>query len=494
MRPSSIVSQLAALLAMAIGILALWLAFVSLRWPLLGDATVFHFAAEQFSLGAVPYRDFIDMQMPLIYAIHAAVIAIGGMGDLTFRLFDLGSSVVIGALAAALVWPAGRSLGMLAALTIVTTHLLFGPAAAGQRDYLMLVPALAAALCASRAIEQPTRRVPWLIAVGVASVLAALLKPTGAMLIALPFLAGRFRWQDAAGVLAGAAATGVAALAALAAVGAVGPFVTVFTTYIPLYSRLEPASIESLLLRVGKAVVRVSGLAFAGLVGLRAAQSPRARVMLGLTVFGLIHLFVQGKGYYYHEYPLVAGLACWGAWSIARIPRSAALAALAMLAAVFGARGLQAIERARTPANELMPVPASNAMEASLASYLPRGARVQMLDSDAGAFIAMARAGMRQATPYALWFFLVAGQDSWREAFIAALRSHPPDAILVTNDQWPLKPGFQTVDDWPKFAALLACCYVLAESRTVEATPQPWGGTASVSWRLYMPRRNAAVP
>jgi hypothetical protein len=59
----------------------------------LGDATVFHFAAAQFSLGAVPYRDFIDMEMPLIYAIHAAVIAIGGMGDLTFRIFDLGSSV-----------------------------------------------------------------------------------------------------------------------------------------------------------------------------------------------------------------------------------------------------------------------------------------------------------------------------------------------------------------------------------------------------------------
>jgi hypothetical protein len=125
MRPSLIVSLLTVSLTTGIGILALWLAFISLRWPLLGDATLWHFAAEQFSLGAVPYRDFIDMNMPLIYAIHAAVIAIGGMGDLTFRVFDLGSSVVIGALAAALVWPAGRSLGILAALSIVTTHLLF---------------------------------------------------------------------------------------------------------------------------------------------------------------------------------------------------------------------------------------------------------------------------------------------------------------------------------------------------------------------------------
>lgn len=494
MRPSSIVSLLTVLLTTAIGILTLWLAIISLRWPLLGDATVFHFAAEQFSLGAVPYRDFIDMEMPLIYSIHSAVIAIGGMGDLTFRLFDLGSSVVIGTLAAALVWPAGRSLGVLAALSIVTTHLLFGPAAAGQRDYLMLAPALAAAWCASRAMEQPVRRVPWLIAVGIASVLAALLKPTAAILVVLPFVAGRFRWQDAASVLAGAAAASLATLAALAAVGAVGPFIKVFTTYIPLYSRLDSASAGNLLLRAGKAVVRVSGLAFAGVIGLRNAQSPRARVMLGLIVFGLIHLFVQRKGYYYHEYPLIAGLACWGAWSIPRIPRPAAVAALAMLAAIFGARGLQAIELARTPADQLMPAPAGKAIEASLRSHLPRGARVQMLDSYAGGFIAMARSGMRQATPYASWFFLVAGQHSWREAFIAALRSHPPDAILVTNDEWPLKPGFQAVDDWPEFSGLLACCYVLGESRTMEGPPHLWSTTASVSWRLYMPRRAAAGP
>jgi len=69
------------LLTTAIGVLAAWLAFVRLRWPLLGDATVFHLVAEQFSLGAVPYRDFIEM--PLIYGIHAGIIAIGGMSDLT---------------------------------------------------------------------------------------------------------------------------------------------------------------------------------------------------------------------------------------------------------------------------------------------------------------------------------------------------------------------------------------------------------------------------
>jgi hypothetical protein len=41
----------------------------------------------------------------------------------------------------------------------------------------------------------------------------------------------------------------------------------------------------------------------------------------------------------------------------------------------------------------------ASAMQAALEEQSPRGARVQMLDSDYGAFLAMARAGMRQATP-----------------------------------------------------------------------------------------------
>ena len=41
----------------------------------------FHFIAGQFQMGAIQYRDIFDINMPLIYFVHAAVIAIGGMGD-----------------------------------------------------------------------------------------------------------------------------------------------------------------------------------------------------------------------------------------------------------------------------------------------------------------------------------------------------------------------------------------------------------------------------
>src|SRR5262249_5991604 len=71
-----LVTGLNVLLAVAAGCL-LWR---SLDWPLVGDATIFHFIAAQMQNGAVPYRDIIDINMPLIYVIHLAVVAIGGLG------------------------------------------------------------------------------------------------------------------------------------------------------------------------------------------------------------------------------------------------------------------------------------------------------------------------------------------------------------------------------------------------------------------------------
>src|SRR5262245_36179701 len=60
------------------------------------------------TMGAVPYRDIIDINMPLTYDIHAAVVAIGGMSDVAWRVFDLTAAAVMSALILLLVGPAGR--------------------------------------------------------------------------------------------------------------------------------------------------------------------------------------------------------------------------------------------------------------------------------------------------------------------------------------------------------------------------------------------------
>jgi hypothetical protein len=99
-----------------------------------------------------------------------------------------------------------------------------------------------------------------------------------------------------------------------------------------------------------------------------------------------------------------------------------------------------------------------------------------VLDSDNGAFLAMARAGMRQATPHIQWFSLLLATDSVRQRFVATLEADPPAAILLTNSQWPGASGFDAADRWPEFAALLASRYVL--DRT--------GDEDGIAWRFYL--------
>lgn len=494
MRVTSLVWGLIVSLTVALGCFTAWLAWASLDWPITVDGGFFHFVGAQMLLGEVPYRDLFDFNFPLIFVLHAAIIAIGGTGDLAFRLYDLGILTLVGVLAGTLVWPAGRTLAALAALSIVFSHLTFGPTSAGQRDFVLLVPALAAALLSAYAWEQPARRSLLLMAVGVASALAALLKPTGALLALLPFLGGRFRWQDAAWVLGGASAMAFIALSALAAVGALGPFLTDVTVGLPIYTSIERYSIGALLVTVGWALpakgVRL-GFALAAFFGLRGPQPPRARMMMGLTVFGLVHFLVQRNGYFYHIYPLLAGIFCWGAWSIRQIPPPAALLVVALIGASFATRGINVVELERSlDFNRLVVAQAPDVIAASLASRLPPGARVQLLDSASPASLAMARAGMRQATSQFQWFFLLLGPDVWRTEFIAALKANPPDAVLVTNWQWPLNYGFEALDNWPEFVAELACCYVLAESQTMSGPLHGWVGFSSVSWRLYLRTMN----
>ncbi len=487
--PSVIIRRFAGLVCLGMGGLTVWLALISLHWPLVGDAAMFQFAGAQFLMGAVPYRDFIDMNMPLVYALHAAIIYVAGMGDFPFRLCDLACSLIIGLLAAALVWPAGRILATLAALTIIAAHLLSGPPAAGQRDYLLLVPALAAVLCIILASEKPARATLLLFAAGSCIGFGVILKPTAILLIALAALNPPWLLRRVIALFAGVALVGLVTLAALAHLGSLLPFFYDAHTYSPFYAKFAHKTLASLTVTaVEQLVLQAGGLGLAAIYGVRFIRNRRARILLGFAIFGLIHYVIQGKGFFYHLYPLIAAVICLGAWTLARSPRNLALAVLAISFVVFAARGMQAVGYAQTPGQQLMPAPATAEMQAALTAHLPPGSRVEMLDISGGAFLAMARSGMRQANPFAYWFFLDPGRQIWRDQFMAQIKSQPPAAFLVTNSMLPAQ-NFDAVDKWPALSAELACCYVLTQASTITAPPNPWDASAAtVSWRLYTRR------
>jgi len=112
-------SRLVTIFNLPLAVVTGWLLWRSLGWPLVGDATIFHLIAGQMTMGAVPYRDIIDINMPLTYDIHAAVVAIGGMSDVAWRVFDLTAAAVMSALILLLVGPAGRAVAILAMLAVL---------------------------------------------------------------------------------------------------------------------------------------------------------------------------------------------------------------------------------------------------------------------------------------------------------------------------------------------------------------------------------------
>jgi hypothetical protein len=246
----------------------------------------------------------------------------------------------------------------------------------------------------------------------------------------------------------------------------------------PLYASLGVRPTSDILRDTAVWLAPIDGLALAAVLNIFASKSPRVRAMIGVTLFGLVHLLAQRKGWFYHVYPLGIGLACWGAWSLASLSIRCAAVCLALTAVTIGWLVLTSLAPARTdPA-----LRAASAMQLALESRLPRGASVQVLDSDNGAFLAMARAGMRQATPHIQWIFLLLAPDSVRQGFVTALEANPPAAILLTNSQWPQPSGFEVADRWQEFGALLASRYVL--DRT--------GDDSGMAWRFYLQRTQSS--
>ena len=474
--------RLIAVFDAALAAVAGLLVWRSLNWPLVGDATIFHFIAGQMQMGAVPYRDIIDVNMPLVYDIHGAIVALGGMSDAVWRAFDLAAAAILSVCILALLRPAGWGAGILAVLVVLVTHLLLGPYSAGQRDFLLSIFAVAGAFMSARAAEDPDRRWLYLLLAGAFGMTAALLKPTAVLLMALPVLAiGWPRLREIAWIGAGAAAIALPVFALLAARGGLNDFVTMLRELLPIYSALDTRPVLEVLSAV-RWMAATGGLAVAAALSIAAPKPARVRVMIGLTVFGLIHLLAQRKGWFYHIYPLAIGVTCWGAWSLAFLSRWRVVACLAITAATLC--WLVPADLGKT--DDYPPVMAAAAMQSDLENNLPRGARVQMLDSDDGGFLAMARAGMRQATPHIQWFSLLVGEPAERRDFLASLKADPPAGFLLTNSQWPKEEGFESTDEWPEFAAFLASRYELKKA----------GQEDHIKWRLYIRRdpTSAALP
>jgi len=471
--------------AASVALLA-YLVWGSRGWPVIHDAPLMHYIAWLIDQGAVPYRDAFDMNLPGVYLLHLAVLRLGGPGDLSWRLFDLGWLVGICGLLGAYCRHVGDGWSAAAgALLFGLYHLSGGAWHAGQRDFLLCLFLLLGAWGVARGTEQGASGA--LLWGGLALGAAVALKPHAALYWALcAAVAARDRsvalsaWRAAGLVIAAGLLVPGAIFGWLAWRGGLGSFLGVFTGYVvPLYSRIGRASLWQAI--EGHAFGRPVVLLLLVLALLALATPPlRQPAYKGLALagalYGLAHFVLQGKGWEYQLYPLVlfccalapAAVLSWrrADWprifDLAGARRPIALAVWALLVVVLGAKGVEALdapwiaEKARRVA----------AITRDLGPLVPPGATVQVMDTTTGGIHALLRLGLRQPTRfiYDFHFFHDVGDpriEALRAEFLASLEAGRPAAVVILEKSWPV-PGYGRLDAFPALRRTLDASYTVA--------------------------------
>ena len=165
-------------------------AAASLRWRLEHDSPLLQYLAFLMDrFGYVPYRDFFDMNMLGAFWINVLIGRLAGYQDLGYRIVDLAILATI--MVCTFIWM--RSFNRLAAwasaIVFGFLYTLWGPMAALQREYLLLLP-----ISAGLAIYSTTR---WKsgfrsLALGLAFGMACTIKPQAAIGL-LPFMVFELR-------------------------------------------------------------------------------------------------------------------------------------------------------------------------------------------------------------------------------------------------------------------------------------------------------------
>ncbi len=495
-------------LVAAAGALLAYLIWKSLSWQVTGDASLYHYIAWLMSEGLVLYRDIFDFNMPGVFLVHRAVLAIGGAGDGAWRLFDLGSLAVILTLLYVYCRPAAGRWGAAAAASLFGLyHLAGGSWMTGQRDFLLCGTLLAAMLSICRFAEGRGGE-RWLAVGGLALGIGLTIKPFLVLMLLAAAAAAALtapgppprRWRAAAIVLAAGAAPFAAAFVWLAAIGGLEAFFAILLGYtLPFYGRLGGAPL-GLWRQVGLAVDGWPIALFIAILGLLGWSAPVAAggarrrwlTLLGVA-YGLAHYALQGKGYLYHLYPLICFLLALAAPALgvaegdatardggARAGRRSWLEAVASLStrhvtvAIFAATLLAlgvggASGRAAFDPGDAHGERGRMLIE-DLSRLVPAGESVQVMDDTfVNGSLALLRLGIRQPTPFITDSPLFADEADprirrLRERFVAGVVSGRPAAFVVAKHNM-VRHRFDRIEELPGLAEFLEENYRLAERR-----------------------------
>jgi hypothetical protein len=468
--------------------------------------------------GRWPYVGAFDTSFPGAILFHAAVIAVGGESILALRVADL----LVQVATAVLLYRracrvAGARAGYIAAAMYAIAYTQAGYYDTAQRDGYIAIFLLAALGWLWQFLDDPAHRGP-LIWSAVALGLAALIRPTYALLAALGALAlalrsGRrqHRIREAA-VFALVAALPIVAFFAVYLLSHHGRALADVLLYdATVYPAIERGTPLYVLRRLATSVPFLVwvGTALAIIAAARGAWADRRREIatLILMVAGcvLIRLW-EMKGWRYQYWPLVVLLAVsagmgWS-WLIDRVaPRRAALRAIIILAIAGAQLGVHGLARYRAMWSGIHPTGtavyahliADSHDQAALAEYLATHMRsrdsIQMWGPETIVLFTIDRPSATRfidplvfvcpdpANPHHSILFTDCGprwhkpvQIAFRRELTDALAAHPPQYIAAhyADGTLAIDTTYSLAPDLPELRSLIDHRYTRA------ATFGPW--------------------
>ena len=486
----------------------------SLDWRMEHDTPLLHYAAWlMHEHGRMPYRDVFETSMPGTFAFHYAVVSVLGTSDAAFRAIDLVLLGLVAALILRAMQPFGRATGLWAVVIFGHVYLAHGQTMSLQRDYLGMIPVLAAlALMPSRAAAQV--RLGVFAAVGVLFGLAFLIKPH--LPIGLPVVLA-FMLAHPHGLRACPRVQFVRALGACAAGfslpliitggwlawhGALAPFLAMFTQYLPLHNSMigthEAVSPSVRLLHIIERTISFGGLGGLFILGLfghyhlttqQPTAEPRVRrwknCLLGLLIAYAIYPALAGKFWDYHYMPMMLMAALSGGLAAAsagenREPSAASarllpgILALAIIVftliilPVIYVSNLQLWGDLTGPSQQHAPKAGRvDAIARYLEAHLEPGDTVQPLDWTGGSIHAMliARAPLATRYMYDYHFYHHVSRplnSHMRREFLDQLEAAQPRFIIEVETNKPWVSGIDSSRRFEELRAFVDAHYICA--------------------------------
>lgn len=307
----------------------------SIYWPIPQDSGVMLFISNQILNGKIPYQEVFDINFPGTHLMHMFVIQFIGKSDLAWRIFDLGNLFLIVGGILLFLWKYSKFAAIISALLFSSTHLMYGPINAGQRDYFLLVFLIYAfyvvlvddkkhasdvatginhenKLFSSSSILRIFRQPLFFTGVLLGS--AAMIKPYVVLLgllLAVRILFASRKKQDKIrnflGFAIGSTISPLLVFGWLGKTGGLAGFIDLIFNYLlPFYSSQANPSIQvvfSNLLNLPAVIFLMGILIMLLLVTKKIESSVELQLILIGVLYGFLHYYIQGKGWLYHQYP-----------------------------------------------------------------------------------------------------------------------------------------------------------------------------------------------